>query len=96
MNADLRLEFIDCYWPATNHLAATQIFLCDNPLLERSIKESDIKPHLLGHWGISPGLKLIYVHLNRLIRFHIALGALEYLPEITNWIWNDPNEDTHS
>ena len=63
-----RLELIDRYWRAANYLAAGQIFLRDNPLLERGIEGADIKPRLLGHWGTSPGLNLVYVHLNRLIR----------------------------
>ncbi|MGH8127238.1 MAG: phosphoketolase family protein [Gammaproteobacteria bacterium] len=67
MNEDQRLKLIDRYWQASNYLAAGQIFLCDNPLLERPIEASDIKPRLLGHWGTSPGLNLVYVHLNRLI-----------------------------
>ncbi len=68
MNEQQRIELIDRYWRAANYLAAGEIFLCDNPLLERPLKAEDIKPRLLGHWGTSPGLNLIYVHLNRLIR----------------------------
>ncbi len=68
MNENKRLELINRYWQAANYLAAGQIFLCDNPLVERSIEAADIKPRLLGHWGTSPGLNLVYVHLNRLIR----------------------------
>jgi len=63
-----RLALIDRYWRAANYLAAGQIFLGDNPMLERGIEAADIKPRLLGHWGTSPGLNLVYVHLNRLIR----------------------------
>lgn len=59
---------IDAYWRAANYLAAGQIYLQDNPLLREPLKPEHIKPRLLGHWGTSPGLSLIYVHLNRLIR----------------------------
>jgi xylulose-5-phosphate/fructose-6-phosphate phosphoketolase len=62
------LRHIDAYWRATNFLAAGQIYLQENPLLRRPLKPDDIKPRLLGHWGTSPGLNLIYVHLNRLIQ----------------------------
>jgi xylulose-5-phosphate/fructose-6-phosphate phosphoketolase len=56
------------YWQAVNYLSAGQIYLQDNPLLKTELKAEDIKPRLLGHWGTSPGLNLIYVHLNRLIK----------------------------
>lgn len=56
------------YWQAVNYLSAGQIYLQDNPLLKRPLQADDIKPRLLGHWGTSPGLNLIYVHLNRLIK----------------------------
>ena len=55
------------YWMAANYLTVGQIFLQDNPLLREPLRPSDIKPRLLGHWGTSPGLSLLYVHLNRLI-----------------------------
>jgi xylulose-5-phosphate/fructose-6-phosphate phosphoketolase len=63
-----QLEKIDAYWRATNYLAVGQIYLQENPLLQEPLKPEHIKPRLLGHWGTSPGLSLIYVHLNRLIR----------------------------
>jgi xylulose-5-phosphate/fructose-6-phosphate phosphoketolase len=63
-----RLERIHAYWRAANYLAAGQIYLQDNPLLREPLRPEHIKPRLLGHWGTSPGLNLIYVHLNRLIR----------------------------
>src|SRR5690606_34249414 len=56
------------YWQASNYLAAAQIYLQDNPLLKTPLRPEHIKPRLLGHWGTSPGLNFIYVHLNRLIR----------------------------
>ncbi len=62
------LERIDAYWRAANYLSVGQIYLLDNPLLERPIRLEDIKPRLLGHWGTTPGLNLFYVHANRVIR----------------------------
>jgi xylulose-5-phosphate/fructose-6-phosphate phosphoketolase len=62
------LQSIDAYWRAANYLSVGQIYLQDNPLLERPLKLSDIKPRLLGHWGTTPGLNLLYAHLNRLIK----------------------------
>ena len=55
------------YWQAANYLTVGQIYLRDNPLLREPLKAGDVKPRLLGHWGTSPGLSFIYVHLNRLI-----------------------------
>jgi xylulose-5-phosphate/fructose-6-phosphate phosphoketolase len=55
------------YWRAANYLAVGQIYLYDNPLLREPLRPDHIKPRLLGHWGTSPGLNFIYVHLNRLI-----------------------------
>ena len=55
------------YWQAANYLTAGQIYLRDNPLLREPLQAEHIKPRLLGHWGTSPGLSFIYVHLNRLI-----------------------------
>jgi xylulose-5-phosphate/fructose-6-phosphate phosphoketolase len=63
-----QLEKIDAYWRAANYLAVGQIYLQENPLLREPLKSEHIKLRLLGHWGTSPGLSLIYVHLNRLIR----------------------------
>jgi xylulose-5-phosphate/fructose-6-phosphate phosphoketolase len=64
------LERIDRYWRAANFLTAGQIYLQENPLLREPLGPEHIKPRLLGHWGTSPGLNLLYVHLNRLIRDH--------------------------
>ena len=55
------------YWDAANYLTIAQIYLLDNPLLREPLRREQIKPRLLGHWGTSPGLSLIYIHLNRLI-----------------------------
>ena len=65
---DAELGAIDAWWRAANYLAVGQIYLLDNPMLERGLVAEDIKPRLLGHWGTSPGLNLVYAHLNRLIR----------------------------
>ncbi len=61
------LAHIDGYWRASNYLAVGQIYLLDNPLLREPLQRKHVKPRLLGHWGTSPGLNLIYVHLNRVI-----------------------------
>src|SRR5687768_8775375 len=56
------------YWRACNYLAAGMIYLRSNPLLREPLRPSDVKQRLLGHWGASPALSFIYVHLNRLIK----------------------------
>jgi xylulose-5-phosphate/fructose-6-phosphate phosphoketolase len=61
---------IDAYWRAANYLSVGQIYLYDNPLLKRPLAEEHIKPRLLGHWGTTPGLNFVYVHLNRVIKRH--------------------------
>jgi len=61
------LNKMNAYWRAANYLSVGQIYLKDNPLLERPLSMDDIKPRLLGHWGTTPGLNFIYVHLNRII-----------------------------
>ncbi|ADY51739.1 Phosphoketolase [Pseudopedobacter saltans DSM 12145] len=66
--SDQIFEKINAYWRAANFLAVGQIYLQDNVLLKEPLKPEHIKPRLLGHWGTSPGLSLIYVHLNRLIK----------------------------
>ena len=62
------LKKIDAYWRAANYLSVGQIYLLDNPLLKEPLALKHIKPRLLGHWGTTPGLNFIYVHLNRLIK----------------------------
>ncbi len=62
------LNGMHAYWRAANYLSVGQIYLMDNPLLREPLKIEHIKPRLLGHWGTTPGLNFIYVHLNRLIR----------------------------
>ena len=64
---DAELDRVDAYWRAANYLTVGQIYLQDNPLLREPLRPEHIKPRLLGHWGTSPGLNLIYAHLNRLI-----------------------------
>ena len=62
------LKQVDLWWRAANYLSVGQIYLLDNPLLERPLEAEDVKPRLLGHWGTTPGLNLVWAHLNRLIR----------------------------
>ena len=62
------LHAINAYWRAANYLSVGQIYLYDNPLLKEPLKLEHVKPRLLGHWGTTPGLNFIYVHLNRLIK----------------------------
>ncbi|MDD5060005.1 MAG: phosphoketolase family protein [Candidatus Omnitrophica bacterium] len=64
----VELKKIDAYWRAANYLSVGQIYLLDNPLLKVPLVLKHIKPRLLGHWGTTPGLNFIYVHLNRLIK----------------------------
>ena len=64
----IELQKIDAYWRAANYLSVGQIYLYDNPLLRQPLTREHIKPRLLGHWGTTPGLNFIYVHLNRIIR----------------------------
>jgi xylulose-5-phosphate/fructose-6-phosphate phosphoketolase len=62
------LRLLDAYWRAANYLSVGQIYLLDNPLLRKPLEPSDVKPRLLGHFGTTPGLNLVYAHLNRAIR----------------------------
>ncbi len=66
MGAELRL--MDAYWRAANYLSVGQIYLLANPLLREPLVPEHIKPRLLGHWGTTPGLNFLYVHMNRAIR----------------------------
>ena len=68
--SDKERALIDAYWRAANYLSIGQIYLYDNPLLKQSLTKEHIKPRLLGHWGTTPGLNFIYVHLNRVIKKH--------------------------
>jgi len=62
------LHRVDAYWRAANYLSVGQIYLLDNPLLREPLRVEHVKPRLLGHWGTTPGLNLLYVHLNRVIK----------------------------
>src|ERR1700674_2854577 len=64
------LRKVHAYWRAANYLSVGQIYLYANPLLREPLSLKHIKPRLLGHWGTTPGLNFIYVHLNRLIKKH--------------------------
>src|SRR5499426_2647746 len=102
------LRKTDAYWRACNYLALGMIYLQDNPLLNEPLKADHIKNRLLGHWGASPGLAFIYVHLNRLIKKydldmiylagpgHGAPGVLGpvYLEGSYSEIYPDKSEDT--
>ncbi|MGZ4743941.1 MAG: phosphoketolase family protein [Oryzihumus sp.] len=68
MALDPDLQAVDLWWRAANYCAVGQIYLLDNPLLREPLRPEHVKPRLLGHWGTSPGLNLVYAHLNRLIR----------------------------
>jgi len=59
---------MDAYWRAANYLSVGQIYLLANPLLREPLKIDHIKPRLLGHWGTTPGLNFVYVHMNRAIK----------------------------
>jgi len=64
------LAKMNAYWRAANYLSVGQIYLYDNPLLKLPLKLDHVKPRLLGHWGTTPGLNFLYVHLNRVIKQH--------------------------
>jgi xylulose-5-phosphate/fructose-6-phosphate phosphoketolase len=67
---DPLLAQMDAYWRASNYLSVGQIYLLDNPLLKEPLKREHVKPRLVGHWGTTPGLNFLYVHLNRMIKNH--------------------------
>src|ERR1700688_4912786 len=62
------LRLIHAYWRSANYISVGQIYLLNNPLLSETLSLDDIKPRLLGHWGTTPGLNLIYAHANRVIK----------------------------
>ena len=62
------LDALDAWWRAANYLSIGQIYLLANPLLTEPLRPEHVKPRLLGHWGTTPGLNIIYAHLNRVIR----------------------------
>ena len=65
---DDELRRLDAWWRAANYLSVGQIYLLDNPLLREPLRIEHVKPRLLGHWGTTPGLNLVYAHMNRAIR----------------------------
>lgn len=65
--SDDEVTLLDAYWRAANYLSVGQIYLLDNPLLTQPLAAEHVKPRLLGHWGTTPGLNLLYAHLNRVI-----------------------------
>jgi xylulose-5-phosphate/fructose-6-phosphate phosphoketolase len=69
LNSD-ELRRMDAYWRAANYLSVGQIYLRDNPLLREPLTQEQTKPRLLGHWGTTPGLNFLYVHMNRVIKSH--------------------------
>src|ERR1700761_3255616 len=69
LNPEL-LEKMHAWWRAANYLSVGQIYLRENPLLDQPLTMDHVKPRLLGHWGTTPGLNLLYVHLNRVIKQH--------------------------
>ncbi len=68
MSRNPSLELLDAWWRAANYLSVGQIYLKENPLLREPLKIDHVKPRLLGHWGTTPGLNFVYVHLNRIIK----------------------------
>src|SRR5256885_5426936 len=66
--SDEEVARLDAYWRAANYLSVGQIYLLDNPLLREPLAADQVKPRLLGHFGTTPGLNLVYAHLNRAIR----------------------------
>jgi xylulose-5-phosphate/fructose-6-phosphate phosphoketolase len=62
------VQLIDAYWRAANYLSVGQIYLLDNPLMREPLQPEHVKPRLLGHWGTTPGLNLLYAHMNRVIK----------------------------
>jgi xylulose-5-phosphate/fructose-6-phosphate phosphoketolase len=103
------LELLDRYWRAANFLSVGQIYLLDNPLLREPLRLEHVKPRLLGHWGTTPGLSFLYVHLNRAIRRHDleaificgpghggpAMVANAYLEGTYSEVYPDVSEDVH-
>ncbi len=67
---DHEVELLDAYWRAANYLSVGQIYLLANPLLRESLRVEHVKPRLLGHWGTTPGLNFVYLHMNRAIKQH--------------------------
>ncbi len=102
------LRRLDAYWRASNYLSVGQIYLHANPLLREPLQKEHIKPRLLGHWGTTPGLNFLYVHMNRVIRKYDlsaiyvtgpghggpALVAQTYLEGTYSEVYPDVSQDT--
>ncbi len=63
-----QLAAMNAWWRAANYLSVGQIYLLANPLLREPLRHDHVKPRLLGHWGTTPGLNFLYLHLNRIIK----------------------------
>ena len=101
MRPHIDLDAVDAWWRAANYLSAAQIYLRDNPLLERELTLEDLKPRLLGHWGTAPGLNLLWAHLNRLIvargrRAMFVCGPGHGGPAVNANAWLDAEEGASS
>ena len=83
--SDSELHKMNAYWRAANYLSVGQIYLLDNPLLKEKLKLEHVKPRLLGHWGTTPGLNFIYVHLNRIIKAQ-DINAIYIAGLVFQWI----------
>jgi xylulose-5-phosphate/fructose-6-phosphate phosphoketolase len=81
------LQRIDAYWRAANYLSVGQIYLLDNPLLTKPLTLDHIKRRLLGHWGTTPGLNFLYVHLNRVIKNMISTCCTLPVPGMAVRAW---------
>jgi phosphoketolase len=92
------LESMNAFWRACNYLSVGMIYLRDNPLLKEPLKTEHVKHRLLGHWGASPALSFVWVHLNRLhLKEEMRNAIIDNLnyahehgtdrPEIVNWTW---------
>ena len=86
--SDKEQALLDAYWRAANYLSVGQIYLYDNPLLKKPLSKEHIKPRLLGHWGTTPGLNFIYVHLNRLIKQHDLNMIYITGPGMADRVWS--------
>ena len=70
---------LDDYFSAVNYVSAGQLYLLDNPLLERKLQPSDIKSRIVGHWGTVPGQNFVYVHCNRVItKYDLNMSTLNF------------------
>ena len=78
MMTDAELDGLISYWEAANYLTVAQIYLQDNALVRKPLRAEHIKPRLLGHWGTSPGLNLVYAQLNRRLRQSRSPGRLRH------------------